>query len=172
MPNQNKWKAHRHREDLTGEHKAGDAGQLVFAILFFAVWIADTFFLKYTTMLDQYVPLAVKIPLAVIVLALAFYFSRAGLKIVFGEKPQEPGVMWNGAFGYVRHPVYLGELLLYLGFIVLSISLAAAVVWISAIIFIHYISRFEEMLLLERFGVEYEKYMKEVRMWIPRIRKR
>jgi len=172
MPNQDNKKAHKHREDLTGEHKVGDAGQLAFAILFFAVWIVDSFFLKYTTIFDQYVPLYVKIPLAVIILGLSVYLAKAGLNIVFGEKRKEPGVIRKGVFGYVRHPVYLGEILLYLGLLILSISLAAAAVWIAASVFLHFISRYEEKLLVERFGVEYEKYMKEVRMWIPRIWKK
>jgi protein-S-isoprenylcysteine O-methyltransferase Ste14 len=54
----------------------------------------------------------------------------------------------------------------------LSISLAAAVVWCIAIVFLHYISRWEEKLLLARFGEEYAQYMRDVPMWIPRLRKR
>ena len=54
----------------------------------------------------------------------------------------------------------------------LSISLAAFVVLLMAIVFLHYISRYEERLLLARFGEEYRKYMQEVPMWFPRLRKR
>jgi len=54
----------------------------------------------------------------------------------------------------------------------LSISLAAAVVWIIAIGFLNYISRYEERLLLARFGQEYKEYIREVPMWIPRLRKK
>ena len=78
----------------------------------------------------------------------------------------------ESVFSVVRHPVYLSEILLYLGLLMLSVSLAAAVVWIMAVGFLHYISRYEERLLLARFGEEYEQYMKEVPMWIPRFRKR
>jgi protein-S-isoprenylcysteine O-methyltransferase Ste14 len=51
----------------------------------------------------------------------------------------------------------------------ISLSLAAAFVWGIAILFFHYISRHEERLLLARFGEEYERYMREVPMWIPRL---
>jgi hypothetical protein len=34
------------RDDLTGEHSLGDAGQKFFALLFFGIWITDSFFLK------------------------------------------------------------------------------------------------------------------------------
>ena len=137
--------------------------------MFAAVWILDTFFLHYTTFLNDHVPNVARVPPAVVLLILAGYLSRKGLSIVFGEERETPCVIRKGVFNIVRHPVYLSEILLYLGFVLLSISLAAAVVWIIAIGFLHYISRHEEKLLLKRFGQEYEQYMREVPMWIPRL---
>ena len=165
-------KAHQHRSDLTGEHTVGDAGQLLLACLFAATWILDTFFLKYTTFLNRHVPVGIRIPLGVVLLVLSGYLAKTGLSIVFGEKREKPGVIRKGVFNAVRHPIYLSEILLYLGFLVLSISLAAVFVWVIAIVFLHFISRYEESLLLDRFGEAYEQYMREVPMWIPRLRKR
>jgi protein-S-isoprenylcysteine O-methyltransferase Ste14 len=165
-------KTHHHRDDLVGEHTLGDLGQFVLACLFAAIWIADTFLLQYTTFLNQYVPLAVRIPCGAVLLVLSGYLARTGLAIVFGEERKKPGVIRKDVFSVMRHPIYLSEILLYLGLLILSISLAAALVWIGAIAFLHYISRHEEKLLLERFGREYEQYMREVPMWIPRLRKR
>ena len=159
----------RNRDDLIGEHKVGDAGQIILACLFLATWIADSFFFKYTTVLNQYMPFSVKIPLGIVLFILSGYLARKGLFIVFGEDRQKPGVIRNSVFGIVRHPIYLSEILLYLGFLMLSTSLVAAVIWIIAIGFLHYISRYEEKLLLARFGEEYRQYMREVPMWIPRL---
>ena len=173
MPHHHTWReAQQQRNDLTGEHTVSDAGQIVLACLFAATWITDTFFFQYSTFLNQYVPLGVKIPLGVILLILSGYLAKTGLSIVFGEERKTPGVIRKSVFGVVRHPVYLSEILLYLGLLMLSISLAAAIVWIIAIGFLHYISCYEERLLLARFGEEYELYMREVPMWIPRLRKR
>lgn len=174
-------KAHHQRDDLAGEHVVGDAGQFILACLFAVTWIADTFFLKYTTFLNQYVPPVVRIPSGVALLVLAGYLARTGLSIVFGEeaasdislmKRPQPGVIRKSVFSIVRHPIYLSEILLYLGLLMLSISLAATAVWVVVIGFLHYISRYEERLLLARFGEEYEQYMREVPMWIPRFWKR
>jgi len=165
-------KAYRQREDLTGEHTVSDAGQIVLACLFTATWITDTFLFKYTTFLNHHVPLGVRIPFGVVLLLLSGYLARTGLSIVFGEEREKPAVIRKRVFNVVRHPIYLSEILLYLGFLMLSISLAAAVVWIIAIVFLHYISRHEERLLLARFSEEYEQYMREVPMWIPRFLKR
>ena len=160
------------RDDLAGEHAFGDTGQMVLACLFAVTWILDTFFFKYTIFLNQYVPPGVGITFGLILLVLSGYLAKAGLSIVFGEERGKPGVIRKSVFGIVRHPVYLSEILLYLGLLMLSLSLAAAVVWVIAIGFLHHISRYEEKLLLARFGDEYEQYMREVPMWIPRLRKR
>lgn len=162
-------KSQKHRDDLTGEHAAGDIGQLVLVCLFAAIWIADAFFFKYTTFLNQYVPLVVRIPLGLALLVLAGYLMKTSLSIVFGEEREKPGVIRKGAFRIVRHPVYLSEILLYLGFLMLSISLAAALVLVIAIGFLHYISRYEEKLLFARFGDDYKEYMRETPMWCPRL---
>ncbi len=165
-------KKHHHHENLTGEYFAGDAGQMILALLFAAIWVADSFFLEYTTFLNQYVPPVIRITFGVLFLALSGWLAKTGLSIVFGENKENPGVIRESVFNIVRHPIYLSEILLYFGLLILNISLAAAVIWIIGIAFLHYISKYEESLLLARFGKEYEQYMKEVPMWIPRLRKR
>ena len=160
------------RDDLIGEHALGDAGQAILAILFGAIWITDSFFLQRTTFLNPWVPKFIRIPLGVATLILAGYLAAVGLHIVFGEERETPAVIRKSVFGIVRHPIYLSEILLYLGLLLFSVSLAAAVVWILAIIFLHFISRHEEKLLLERFGEDYATYIREVPMWIPRLSKK
>ena len=164
-------KAHSHRDDLAGEHSTGDIGQLAFALLFAAIWIGDTFILEYTSFLNEYVPACVRAAVGFPVLLISAYLAKTGLSIVFDEKREHTGVIRESVFGVVRHPIYLSEILAYLGLLILNISLASAVVLIAAIAFLHFISRYEEKLLLERFGEEYERYMREVPMWIPRFRR-
>ena len=160
----------RHREDLTGEHSLGDAGQFILFILFLAVWITDAFIFKYSTLLNDYIPFyAFRLWVAVILLALAGYMVRTGMKIVFGTERENPHVIRQGVFGIIRHPLYLSEVQLYLGLFMLNTSLAALAVTVIVFAFLHYISRYEEKVLLERFGDEYRQYMKDVPMYFPRI---
>ena len=76
----------------------------------------------------------------------------------------------SGIYSKVRHPGYLGLVLIYFGF-----ALGFAVVWmlIPAIIFtiLTYLTAIkEEKFLKERFGKEYEEYAKQVPWkFIPRI---
>jgi protein-S-isoprenylcysteine O-methyltransferase Ste14 len=169
---QTHWEHHKGRDDLAGEHAAGDAGQAIVAVLFAGVWVLDTFFLHYTTGFNGSVPLWIRLLLGGTLLVVSGYLVQAGLSIVFGEKRETPGVIRKGVFNVVRHPIYLSEILLYLGCLMLSLSLAATGVFFAAVVFLHYISRHEEKLLLARFGEEYEKYMRDVPMWIPRLHKR
>jgi protein-S-isoprenylcysteine O-methyltransferase Ste14 len=172
MPHHNrKGKKGQQRNDLTGEHKFSDRGQIIFACLFASIWVSDSFFLNYSTFPTQYMLLSVRLPIGITLLSLAGYLAGKGLSIVFGDKTHKPSVIQKSVFSVVRHPVYLSEILLYLGLLVLNMSLAALGVWIAAIMFLHYISRYEEYLLIKRFGEEYKQYMRRVPMWIPRIRR-
>ncbi len=168
----NNTKDHHDRADLTGEHKLGDAGQAILAILFIGVWLSDAFIFKYSTGLNENVSLAVRLPVGIILLILSGYLARASMKIVFGEVRSEPAVIRDRVYKYMRHPMYVSEILLYLGLLLINLSLIAAVIWLLGIIFLYFICRYEEKLLLARFGADYEQYMREVPMWIPGFKNR
>lgn len=57
--------------------------------------------------------------------------------------------------------------LIYLGLAVITLSLAAIVVWLIIFAFYNTLANYEENLLEERFGNEYLEYKKKVRKWIP-----
>ena len=114
----------RERDDLTGEHTVGDAGQLILALLFAAAWLLDTIF-GWTTFPGGLVSPYIRIPLAIIVLALAAVLAWRGMSIVFGERRETPQVITKSVFSVVRHPIYLSEILLYFGFILFNPSLIA-----------------------------------------------
>jgi protein-S-isoprenylcysteine O-methyltransferase Ste14 len=159
---------HANRPDLTGEHKYGDTGQLVIAIIFLTIWIPDSFILKYSTFLNNNIKWYNTVIPGFIILILAGYLAWEGHKKIFDEIREPPRVITNGVFSIVRHPLYLASILTYLGLIILTLSLLSFIIWIIAIIFYYYISRHEEKLLLSRFGKEYEDYMKKVPMFFPK----
>jgi protein-S-isoprenylcysteine O-methyltransferase Ste14 len=160
------------RDDLTGEHELGDAGQITFFILFLTIWIADTFFLKYTIFLNYLIPYAIRGVFGFLLLIASGYFSLNGLKAVFIERRNPPEIINHGVFGIVRHPIYLGEILLYVALMFLSISIAAGLVLIAAVAFLVFISQYEEKLLLDRFGEKYSVYIQDVPMLFPTLNKK
>ena len=161
---------HRHANNLTGEHRIGDIGQLTLYCLFMALWISDML-LDYSNFLNEYVPIGIKFPIGIIILIISGYMAGTGLWIIFGKKAQSQGVVRKGVFRFVRHPIYLSEILFYLALLLLSISLISVFIWFIIIAFLHYISLHEEKLLFKRFGDAYAQYCQEVPMWIPRCSK-
>ena len=160
-------RGHAGHEDLTGEHKLGDAIQLILLVVFLAVWILDSFILGFSTFLADKIPWFIRWPAGIILLILTFLLERSGLQAVFGEPQETPHVITYGAFSVVRHPIYLGAILGYAGLTSLTLSLASAALLLVIIPFYRFISRYEEILLTERFGDEYREYKKKVPMLFP-----
>jgi len=72
---------HQHNDKLTGEHRAGDIGQLILFLLFMALWISDMF-LMYSDFLNEYVPEVVRLPIGIVLLIVSGYLAGTGLYIV------------------------------------------------------------------------------------------
>lgn len=172
MKNEKESKSHNKRDDLAGEHSLGDLGQIIALILFLVVWITDSFFLKYSNQFSEFAPLYVRIPLSIIVFGIAGYLAKKGLGIVFGEIREKPMVIRKGVFNIIRHPIYLGAILLYLAALILFLSIMSSLIWIFIILFYIYLCKHEEHLLLGKYGKEYERYMSETPMLIPKLFRR
>lgn len=170
--NNSKTEAHKHRRyedrhDLSGEHKYGDIGQLIFLALFTVLWGIDSFYLRFSTILSEYIPIYVNAPIGGLILLLSSFLAYKGLRQIFGEVRGPPEVIRTGVFKYTRHPVYFGTILLYLGLTIITLSLASLGLLVIIVIFYDFIASHEEKLLTEQFDKEYEHYKKDVPKWIP-----
>jgi protein-S-isoprenylcysteine O-methyltransferase Ste14 len=168
MENEKIFKSHGKRDDLAGEHFLGDLGQIIALVIFLTAWITDSFFVKYSNQFSDFAPIYVRLPLAMVILIVAGYLAKQGLTIVFAEVREKPVVIRKGVFGIVRHPIYLGAILLYLSALVLFLSVVSVLIWVLIILFYIYLCRYEEKLLLNKYGTDYEKYMSETPMLIPK----
>ncbi len=162
---------HKNRKDLEDEHPLGDLGQIIFLLIFLTVWISDSFIFRFSTFLSTDISIYLRLPFSVVLLLLSGYLARTGLKIVFKEVRTPPCVIEKRVFCLVRHPIYLASLLLYLGFIILTLSLVSFGLFIIIFLFYNYIATSEEKTLEKKFGKEYISYMKRVPKWIPCISK-
>jgi len=154
-------------KDRGGEHPFGDAGQLIGWLLFLAVWIADSFFLHKSTFLAAKVPLAARLAfLFAAVAGAAQLVRKSHIYITHGTRTER--VLDEGAFRWVRHPLYLAGILAFLGLAASTASLYALAVWALLAMFYAYISGYEERFLEERFGGAYREYKARTGKWIPR----
>jgi protein-S-isoprenylcysteine O-methyltransferase Ste14 len=77
----------------------------------------------------------------------------------------------TGPFSLVRNPLYLGNILLWVGF-----AVSARLLWLTPVVLVllavqyHAIVRWEERLLESRLGQTYRTYTTRVPRWIPSLR--
>ncbi|MBI4548357.1 MAG: isoprenylcysteine carboxylmethyltransferase family protein [Ignavibacteriae bacterium] len=80
----------------------------------------------------------------------------------------------RGPFAYVRNPLYLGNMLMYLGIGIMSMALFP---WLPVVALIYLMFQYslivslEEEYLLRAFGPEYVQYCESVPRFFPRLKK-
>lgn len=84
------------------------------------------------------------------------------------RKPADASVLvTSGIYRYTRNPMYLGVLLVLIGW---GVLLGNVLALICALVFVPYISRYqiqpEERLLQDKFGEPFVSYKAAVRRWI------
>jgi protein-S-isoprenylcysteine O-methyltransferase Ste14 len=79
----------------------------------------------------------------------------------------------TGPFALIRNPLYVGNILIWLGF-----ALSARLLWLAPLIVLllgaeyHAIVKWEESLLVSRLGDAYRDYAARVPRWLPRFNRR
>ena len=113
--------------------------------------------------------------IAVIVALMGLVISTAGIvsfrnqkTIIDPRKPAEvSALVTSGVYRFTRNPMYLGTLLILIGW---GIYLGHVLAIASAFLYVPYINRYqilsEERLLQEKFGAQFSAYKTKVRKWI------
>jgi protein-S-isoprenylcysteine O-methyltransferase Ste14 len=78
-------------------------------------------------------------------------------------------LLTEGVYGTVRHPIYLGDLVLVWGIFCYwsTWAVLASAIWLTVVM--TFWSSLEEKALMKKFPREYLKYKKKVPMFIPRF---
>jgi protein-S-isoprenylcysteine O-methyltransferase Ste14 len=74
-----------------------------------------------------------------------------------------------GPYRFIRHPVYAGYLALLLGSGVASLNVCLWLIWPVSLLGIFIQAASEERLLRERFGRDYERYVRRTGRLVPRF---
>jgi len=79
-------------------------------------------------------------------------------------------IVKDGIYKYIRHPGYLGEIIIFfgLGFVTYSLLGILGAFIVSLMVYVGEVIP-EEKYMVEKFGKEYEEYMKETFRFIPYI---
>jgi len=136
-------------------------------ILFILIWILDTITFRFSTFLNDYIHILVRLILFVIVFSTSIIFIQLSHRILFKTHRPPNKLITNGILRYVRNPMYFGILLIYVAFLFLSISLISVGFFIIVFLVYNWMVNFEENILLDMFGEEYKEYKCKVSKWIP-----
>ena len=132
-------------------------------VLYIIIWILDSFIFRLTALV-YIIPFFVNIIFGIIIVILSLWLTSKS-DIVF--EGSEPRVVDTGPYAHIRHPMYLGMVLVHVGIWIITLSLISLIPLIVVFIGYNYLANDEEHRLEAKFGDEYLAYKKRVRKWIP-----
>lgn len=88
--------------------------------------------------------------------------SFVGLDVEKESKLQREGIL-----NFIRHPIYLGTILIVIGFVIYDPRVASFISAICIFLYLPIGIYFEEQKLIETYGDSYKKYKKEVPAIFP-----
>jgi protein-S-isoprenylcysteine O-methyltransferase Ste14 len=91
-------------QEKKSEHPFGDAGQLILLGVFFVVWIVDSFFLRASTFLSDYMALPVRLSISATAFIAAVCLFKSG-HVAVSHEQRPHSVISTGAFRYLRPPI-------------------------------------------------------------------
>jgi protein-S-isoprenylcysteine O-methyltransferase Ste14 len=109
------------------------------------------------------------LPASQIIIGIGILLVIFGWKEIFNGKGK---LVTTGIYRYVRHPQYLGFLIITLGMNVWWLTLIMLALWPVVVIVYYRLAKTEEKDAEEKFGEEYLEYKRGVPGWIPRIRRK
>nr|MDO8044153.1 isoprenylcysteine carboxylmethyltransferase family protein [Candidatus Baldrarchaeota archaeon] len=181
---------HLKLEEKYGKERGKRIGEIcgiisgwLFFLFWIGVWISPQ--PRFTVPILQSIVIGLpavglKVPLLHLVIFAPFFvlgawFGISGVKEVtlrVAETHRTDKIITKGVYSVVRHPQYLGGLLAHVGISFLLSSLYSLLSTPLIAVIVYLISWKEEKELTREFGEEYEKYRKNVPMFIPRLRKK
>ena len=99
-------------------------------------------------------------------------FRGLGKSLNANPVPNQDGVLvTSGIYSVVRHPIYLGLLIITFGLVVSSGVVAQFVPWVTLVILLTYKMRWEEVLLSAKYK-GYAEYLTKVPAIVPGLKPR
>lgn len=98
-------------------------------------------------------------------------FRGLGKSLTANPVPNQDGALvTTGVYGIIRHPIYLGLLIITFGLVISSGVWAQIVVWLALAVLLVYKMRWEEVLLTAKYK-SYAEYMTKVPALIPSLKR-
>jgi protein-S-isoprenylcysteine O-methyltransferase Ste14 len=149
---------------LRGKDVIDKAGHAAFVILYGLLII---FFILFYNSANLEVPLYLGWGILIVGIMFLFLASRSRRKGLKSKKEGESkGVLIeSGMYAFVRHPEFLGHMLIFVALVLIAQHWAGIVIGVTLVVLLYLAMLEEEKGNVEKFGDAYEDYMRRV----PRI---
>lgn len=108
-------------------------------------------------------------PIGFIITFTGLLLVIAGWRSIYKSKQNE-GVVDKGIYRYIRHPQYLGFILIISGWLIHWPTIPTLIMWPILIVLYYRLARKEEKHMESQHGEKYLLYEKNVPMFIPKIK--
>ncbi len=124
------------------------------------------YFLFRTGLMDLKSAVEVVMWVSIILIGIAFIIIPIGWFQIYRAKGK---LVTNGIYNIIRHPQYLGLILIIIGFIIQWPTILTIIMAPILILIYLRLARIEEKELEQEFGEVYKNYLKKVPPFIPKI---
>lgn len=76
----------------------------------------------------------------------------------------------SGLYRYVRHPMYLSDMIMYTGFVVLNYTLVAVILWLLSLFALYQQAKTEDCQMSKEFPETHAQWKKRTGLLLPRFR--
>lgn len=109
---------------------------------------------------------SIGMPIGYIITGAGLLFVIAGWRSVY----RSHDIVIRGAYSHLRHPQYLGFLLITAGWLIHWPTIPTMIMWPILVLLYYKLARKEEKEMEKRFGEKYREYKQSVPMFIPKLR--
>jgi len=104
-----------------------------------------------------------------IIIFLGLFMMSRGWSSIHSSRGE---LVTDGIYRYVRHPQYLGLIVITVGLLIQWPTVITVIMWPVLAVMYYRLAKKEEIEALEAFGERYEKYKQSTPMFMPSMRRR
>ncbi len=149
------------------EHPYSHEIQVGSSIAFAVFWVIDTFVLHLGEEFIKTIWIGFRVTIFILLVLLAYILMNSSHSKIFGNQGEKL-IVDSGIYSYIRHPMYISIIVLFLAFFMLSFSFLSLIPLIGAIFAFDRMMAFEERELVKILGESYQSYVNKVPRWFPR----
>jgi len=153
---------------LGAEHPLWDRIQIVLIGSFIVVMLLDNVTVLsfgYPSIFNRVSAYPILLLPAGFLIAFGVYLVKSSHDAVFAPNAK-PEFHDSGVYSLVRHPMYLGGLMVLFGFLCVKFSLIAFSIWVVYFVLCDWMTTYEEKDLLRVLGKQYADYQSRVPKWL------